>query len=208
MGKDPAFLFYTSDFLTGTVLMNDDQVGKYTRLLCVQHQHGGLIDKISFNAIVKDDVLLRNKFVETDDGFYNSRLMTEMVKRQKKSKNLSKNALKRWNKAGKRRKSKSNAIACELHMPIENENEDKDLKILRANNKKKCFREHVLMTEEEHQKLLDLLGQKETDRWIQVLDDALAIYGYKYKSHYKVILKWREKEDKAQAKERPYADVP
>jgi len=31
--KDPAVLFYTQDFLTGTFTMTDEQVGKYIRLL-------------------------------------------------------------------------------------------------------------------------------------------------------------------------------
>ena len=40
--KDPAVLFYTQDFLTGTFLMTNEQVGKYIRLLCLQQQNGGL----------------------------------------------------------------------------------------------------------------------------------------------------------------------
>jgi len=40
MAKDPAFLFYASDFLTGTMAMSDAEVGQYIRLLCYQHQHG------------------------------------------------------------------------------------------------------------------------------------------------------------------------
>jgi len=42
MGKDPAFLFYSSDFTIGTQFMTDEQVGKYIRLLCAQHQTGHL----------------------------------------------------------------------------------------------------------------------------------------------------------------------
>ena len=45
MAKDPAFLFYPSDFLTGTMFMTDEQVGKYIRLLCAQHQKGHLCEK-------------------------------------------------------------------------------------------------------------------------------------------------------------------
>lgn len=40
--KDPAFLFYSQDFYTGTVFMTDEQVGKFIRLLCLQHQTGHL----------------------------------------------------------------------------------------------------------------------------------------------------------------------
>ena len=67
--KDPAFLFYPSDFLTGTMFLNNDQVGIYIRLLCSQHQHGGIIDRASFNALVGDNLLIKNKFIETETGF-------------------------------------------------------------------------------------------------------------------------------------------
>ena len=42
MSKDPAILFYTGDFITGTLTMTDDQRGKYILLLCLQHQKGRL----------------------------------------------------------------------------------------------------------------------------------------------------------------------
>jgi len=119
MGKDPAFLFYTSDFIMGTMFMTDDQVGIYIRMLCAQHQHGGLIDKVSFNSKVGNNNIVRSKFIETEDGFYNERLFNEMAKRSKKSTNLSINAKKRWEK-----KCKSNAMAMQGDMPTENENEN------------------------------------------------------------------------------------
>jgi uncharacterized protein YdaU (DUF1376 family) len=96
--KDPAFLFYTSDFLTGTMFMTHEQVGKYIRLLCSQHQHGGIIDKATFNSMVGEDTLLKSKFVESENGFYNIRLMEEMGIRNQKSNNLSKAALDTWEK--------------------------------------------------------------------------------------------------------------
>ena len=122
MAKDPAFPFYTQDFLVGTMYMTNEQVGIYIRLLCSQHQHGGLIDKIAFETAVGKHDIVRSKFVETEDGFYNERLMNEMIKRQKKSSNLSQNALKRWNQY------KSNAKAMQMNMQCEIENENKDSK--------------------------------------------------------------------------------
>ena len=32
--KDPAMLFYPSDFLVETMLFDDDTVGKYIKLIC------------------------------------------------------------------------------------------------------------------------------------------------------------------------------
>lgn len=94
--KDPAFLFYPSDFITGTMFMSNEQIGIYIKLLCVQHQHGGLIDKASFNAMVGNNDLLKQKFIESETGFYNERLAVEMEKRNKKSNNLSETAKKVW----------------------------------------------------------------------------------------------------------------
>lgn len=130
MAKDPAILFYAQDFLTGTMFMSNEQVGIYIRLLCAQHQHGGLIDKNSFNGMVKDDQMIRSKFIETDDGFFNERLMLEMNKRAKKSKNLSANAKARWEKY------KTDAIALQKYVPIENENEDVNESVDSSNNTK------------------------------------------------------------------------
>lgn len=121
--KDPAFLFYTQDFLTGTMFMNDEQVGIYIRLLCAQHQLGGMIERSAFLSRVNNNTIIANKFIETDEGYFNERLMVEMEKRSKKSCNLSANAKVRWDKE-KQKKCKSNAIASNLNMPIENENED------------------------------------------------------------------------------------
>lgn len=122
MAKDPAFLFYSSDFLTGTMFMTNEQIGIYMRLLCSQHQHGGMIDKISFNTLIGNNEIVKSKFIEVEDGFFNERLMIEIEKRNKKSSNLSANALKRWENV-KQKKSKSNAIALQRNMPTENENE-------------------------------------------------------------------------------------
>lgn len=119
--KDPAFLFYTSDFLTGTLLMSNEQIGIYIKLLCIQHQHNGIIKKKDFTAMVKDDDAIALKFIQTEEGFYNERLRLEMEKRKEKSQKLSLNAYKRWRKQGI---CKSNAIASDLHMPIEDEDED------------------------------------------------------------------------------------
>ncbi len=96
MSKDPAFPFYPQDFIMGVALMPNEQVGIYIKLLCIQHQHGGLIDKASFNSMVGSFELIRSKFIETEDGFFNKRLIEEMIKRERKSTNLSLNAKKRW----------------------------------------------------------------------------------------------------------------
>jgi len=45
MAQDPAFLFYTGDFTTGTQFFSNEQIGIYLRILMAQHQHGHLTEK-------------------------------------------------------------------------------------------------------------------------------------------------------------------
>jgi uncharacterized protein YdaU (DUF1376 family) len=114
MAKDPAFLFYPSDFLTGTMFMSNDQIGIYIKLICSQHQHGGIIDKISFNTLVGENLIIKSKFIETETGFYNERLTSEMDKRNKKSNNMSETAKEVWKirKIQLHNKSKQNEYNC------------------------------------------------------------------------------------------------
>lgn len=124
--KDPAFLFYPSDFLTGTMFMNNEQVGIYVRLLCSQHQHGGIIDKVSFNSMVGQNELIRTKFVETENGFYNIRLMEEMGLRNQKSNNMSKAALETWQK-------RKNTIVLKTDTIVKQKQNKSDSKVNKKN---------------------------------------------------------------------------
>lgn len=87
MMKDPAFLFYSSDFLAGTMLMTDEQVGQYIKLMCIQHQNGFVTLKdmsIICKTHVEDiDNTILSKFKKESDGnYYNERLKTEMNRRK------------------------------------------------------------------------------------------------------------------------------
>lgn len=46
MAKAPAFQFYPGDFLTGTTLMTNAEVGLFIRLLCLQAEHGSVPDDV------------------------------------------------------------------------------------------------------------------------------------------------------------------
>ena len=83
MAKDPAVLFYTSDFLSGTLTMNYEQKGKYITLLCYQHQQGFLLED-DFKSILDDtDIKVFNKFEKLSDGkYYNLKLKVESERRK------------------------------------------------------------------------------------------------------------------------------
>lgn len=83
MAKDPAVLFYTSDFLTGTFTMNYEQRGKYITLLCLQHQQGFLTDEDLKNILEDTDMKIFSKFEKLSDGlFYNIKLKIESERRK------------------------------------------------------------------------------------------------------------------------------
>lgn len=83
MAKDPAVLFYTSDFLTGCALMSMAQRGKYITLLCLQHQQGHLSEEDMIEVCGSRDPKIWKKFKQDEDGlFYNERMEEECCKRR------------------------------------------------------------------------------------------------------------------------------
>lgn len=84
MSKDPAFLFYSSDFITATMLMTNEQVGKYIRLMCLQHQSGHLREKDMLNICGSYDEDIFRKFVKDDQGFYYDEQLEQEIDRRKK----------------------------------------------------------------------------------------------------------------------------
>jgi len=121
MSKDPAFLMYSSDFITGVQFMNMEQRGKYITLLCLQHQQGHIQKKHMLSICSAQDEEVLSKFVIDDKGmYYNIRLEEETIKRRKYSESRRNNAL-NGEKSNKKNKSKTDEAYAE-HM--ENENED------------------------------------------------------------------------------------
>lgn len=135
MAKDPAFLFYSSDFLTGTMFWTNEQIGLYIRMLCAQHQHNGRIDtnvlRTQCDSIKNGDIVYA-KFSHDEYGSYNERLQIEMEKRKAKSIKASESVNKRWNKEkNKVYDSNTNVLRSE------NENENVNENINKINNKVK-----------------------------------------------------------------------
>ena len=120
MAKDPAILFYTSDFLTGVATMGMEHRGMYITLLCLQHQKGRLSesDMLFICGTYVEDVF--NKFEKDEHNFFfNKRLEEEAVKRQLYSDSRRKNRTKTYDKDVKN--------ICKTyvgHMENENENEN------------------------------------------------------------------------------------
>ena len=100
MAKDPAVLFYTQDFLVGTMTMSYEQKGKYITLLCLQHQKGKLTLKDLQSILNEEDVDVAEKFIKESDGFYyNQKLKFESERRKNYSESRRKNLMNKHKKS-------------------------------------------------------------------------------------------------------------
>ena len=61
---------------------------------------------------------------------------------------------------------------------------------------KEKFSEFVLLKKEEHEKLIEKFGEKETTQMIERLNNYIGSSGRRYKSHYHTILQWVDKDKK------------
>lgn len=129
MSKDPAFLFYSSDFLTGVSDLTFEERGQYITLLCLQHQKGRLSEKAIKIAVPNAAADVLAKFQKDEKGlFYNPRLEVEADKRAQHAEKQRLRAKKGWEKR-KQGQSPGYATADATALPLENENvnENKDV---------------------------------------------------------------------------------
>lgn len=121
--KDPAFLFYSDNFQSGTQFFTDEQVGKYIRLLCAQHLHGHLHEKHMLFICKTKDIDIWEKFTIDDEGkYYNERLELEITKRKKFSESRANNRIGKVKKALKPIKELNNtSLSHDNHVGNGNE---------------------------------------------------------------------------------------
>lgn len=131
MAKDPAFLFYSSDFLTGMQDLTMEERGQYITLLCIQHQKGHLTEKMIRIAVGDAAADVMAKFRQDSGGlWYNERLEIEIEKRRASAEKQRQRAVDGWEKRKKEAAGDTVANAAALPLVNENvnENESKVLK--------------------------------------------------------------------------------
>ncbi len=207
--KDPAVLFYTSDFLVGCSELTMEERGQYITLLCLQHQKGHLSKKAMTLAVgnISPDVM--SKFKQDDAGcYYNSRMEEEAEAREKylsaKRSAGSKGGIAKAEAMAKAEQKDSNAIstassnANSENVALENENINvdksisKDTKVIKH---KYGLYNNVLLSDEDVTKLQ---AEFPSDWRVRVerLSEYIASTGKTYKSHLATIRSW-DRMDKA-----------
>lgn len=84
MSKDPAFLFYSQDWVVGCQTLTMAERGQYITLICMMHQQGRLDAETIRLLVGSVSVRLMSKFSQDEQGFYYSeRLEKEVFQRKK-----------------------------------------------------------------------------------------------------------------------------
>ncbi len=132
--KDPAFLFYSDNWIGGTSTMTFEDRGKYITILVIMHQKGRLKEETIRFLVGSISDTLKEKFLIDETGlWYNERLEKEVGKRR----NFVETRRNNGKLGGRKPKSEpneeplGNPDAKPLAKPNENlplnENENKDL---------------------------------------------------------------------------------
>lgn len=216
MAGDPAFLFYSKDWVSSTQLMTFEDRGKYIHILSTMHQNGRLDEETIRFLVGNVSVKLKSKFIIDEKGmWYNQRLEDEMEKRANFVDSRRENG-----KKGGRPKKKEKASGKPLGYPTDNlpvnanvnenineikvEMDTPNLKLLQNEIKsmedKKVtlvFDGVVKMKADDFEKLYNDWEMKDIQAKINSLSTGIhnGLKKYKeYKDHYRTVLNWLSKD--------------
>jgi hypothetical protein len=187
MAKDPAVLFYTSDFLSGVIDMDMDERGQYITLLCAQHQKGRLSEKTIRLLVGSVSVSVLAKFKRDENGLYfNERMEFEAIKRAQFTDSRRNNG----EKGGRPRKPTQNLV--DNHMPNHMENENENDNIIEKDKggvgeKGKTFFEKSINDELWQESVMRSCKINNPAHWINEFND----HANATQEHYNTIKDWR-----------------
>ena len=135
MAKDPAFLFYPGDYVSGTMGMTFEEKGAYMDLLMLQFNRGHMNTHMIQHTIGHLWEQVKCKFIQDDEGlWYNVRLDVEKEKRKTFTESR-RNNMKPKNKPKVEPSYETHMQPhMDSHMENVNENINKDI----ITNKSKC----------------------------------------------------------------------
>jgi hypothetical protein len=134
-GKDPAFLMYSGDFLSGTFTMSYEQRGKYITLMCIHHQKGFLTSADMKSVLNEEDYILAEKFYKADDGnWYNEKMLDVINERKTYTENRLANFHKNKDKDTHMNNDMSSHMENHTGDEDEDENQDANLDTIQDKN--------------------------------------------------------------------------
>ena len=141
MAKDPAFLFYPGDYVSGTMGMTFEEKGAYMDLLMLQFNRGHMNTHMIQHTIGHLWEQVKCKFIQDEEGlWYNVRLDVEKEKRKTFTESR-RNNMKPKDKPSYEPPYETHMQPhMDSHMENENENINEDI----INNKSKCNLEEAL----------------------------------------------------------------
>ena len=125
MAKDPAFLLYSNDMLSGMEGLTMEERGQYITLLLLQHQKGSLSEKMIRLSVGNAAADVMAKFRQDSAGlWYNERLSKEIENRKFFTEKQRERAVEGWKKRkNKPDQSQPHAQANAAALPLEDVNE-------------------------------------------------------------------------------------
>ena len=175
--------------------MSDEQVGKYIKLLCYQHQKGHLTERDMLKICSTHDEDIFSKFEKDENGlYYNVRLQQEIEKRKAYSESRRQNRIKK----------DMNNISNTYDKHMENENENVIVNRNSIKNKKNLGKKeetiyrsfaHLKMTTAEFDKLIaDGWEKEQIDETLDNIQNYAKNKDYVYL--YLTARKWLAKQPK------------
>lgn len=119
--KDPAFLFYPSDFYIKTLGWDKADIGDFITLMCLQHLKGHLPEQM----VKEVSDVVRAEFVKDEDGLFYNKFLDEVIEKRK---NWTESRRRNGKKGGRPKQEKLSTEKNHMvnhvvkHMGNENEN--------------------------------------------------------------------------------------
>lgn len=132
MGKDPAFMLYSQDFLVGVSDLTMEERGQYITMLCLQHQKGHLTKKNIQIAVgnVSEDVM--NKFIQDENEMYYNEILEAVIhKREAYSQSRSENGKKGGRPRKEPLKNQEKTICLPYAKAYENHSENENINVIK-----------------------------------------------------------------------------
>jgi len=140
MAKDPAFLFYPGDYVSGTMGMTFEEKGAYMDLLMLQFNRGHMNTHMIQHTVGHLWEQVKCKFIQDDEGlWYNVRLDIEKEKR----KTFTESRRNNMKPKDKPSYEPPYEIHMNTHMEPHMENENININKDKIDNKSKCSFEQV-----------------------------------------------------------------